>query len=536
MFKNYFFLKRCAIELNQVLKKEIILEAYTQERDKLYLLIGNDNLPNRHVVISTNPIIPYVFIKDNHFRAKINTINFFNEYLPAEIKQIDIATNDRIIRITLNSSNIYFIVRGNQTNILLVDNESKVSVFKKSKKNNPIDLRNEVMSLKFTDSFRDNRKDYNSNNLTLPHISKEVLSEIEVRIKSGNKNDFQDIQTEVIHAILKNKIAIFYNNDMHQPMMCPSSFLTYTIPKSTELFNSYNNSLGMYLSIKFRNESISKLKAEIEKYLFRELEKLSSKLNELKKRIDAGSKEGLYKYFGNLLLSNRPLIKKGMKEICLCVQDSKEEIIINLDPKLSPQKNIDVYFDKSRNEKINIRQSHNLYEKIENKYKYLLKIKDEYDNSTELESFSDIKKKLKLNSILKPIKLVEEKIKYRHFLLEGKYNVYVGKDNVNNDLLTTKFAKQNDYWFHARGVSGSHVVLRVNNQKENIPKNILKNVASIAAFYSKSKTSSLSPVSYTFRKYVHKKKGLEPGKVILSKENVVIVKPEIPKNCELLDE
>src|SRR4030042_5295324 len=111
MFKNYFFLKRCAIELNQVLKKEIILEAYTQERDKLYLLIGNDNLPNRHVVISTNPIIPYVFIKDNHFRAKINTINFFNEYLPAEIKQIDIATNDRIIRITLNSSNIYFIVR-----------------------------------------------------------------------------------------------------------------------------------------------------------------------------------------------------------------------------------------------------------------------------------------------------------------------------------------------------------------------------------------------------------------------------------------
>jgi predicted ribosome quality control (RQC) complex YloA/Tae2 family protein len=126
---------------------------------------------------------------------------------------------------------------------------------------------------------------------------------------------------------------------------------------------------------------------------------------------------------------------------------------------------------------------------------------------------------------------------YRHFIIEGKYNVYVGKDSKNNDTLTTQFAKQNDFWFHARSVSGSHVVLRVENTKESIPKNILQKVASLTAYYSKSKTSKLAPVSYTLKKYVTKNKNHDPGQVSLSKENVLLVRPEIPKDCEMvLDE
>ncbi len=113
--------------------------------------------------------------------------------------------------------------------------------------------------------------------------------------------------------------------------------------------------------------------------------------------------------------------------------------------------------------------------------------------------------------------------------------MFVGKDSKNNDLLTTKFAKQNDFWFHARAASGSHAVLRVENTKEAIPKNILKKAASVAAFYSKSKTSKLAPVSYTFKKYVVKKKDLNPGQVILLKEDVLLVTPEIPAGCEMVE-
>jgi len=126
----------------------------------------------------------------------------------------------------------------------------------------------------------------------------------------------------------------------------------------------------------------------------------------------------------------------------------------------------------------------------------------------------------------------KDKLMFRHFMIENKYHIFVGKDGRNNDLLTTKFAKQNDFWFHARSVSGSHVVLRVENTKEVIPKNILMKTASVAAFYSKAKTSKLVPVTYTLKKYVNKNARHEVGQVTVTKENVLLVKPEIPKDCE----
>ncbi|PKL87114.1 MAG: hypothetical protein CVV23_17000, partial [Ignavibacteriae bacterium HGW-Ignavibacteriae-2] len=133
-------------------------------------------------------------------------------------------------------------------------------------------------------------------------------------------------------------------------------------------------------------------------------------------------------------------------------------------------------------------------------------------------------------------KKVEDKISYREYVLDNKYRVFVGRDSKSNDLLTVKYAKQNDYWFHARGLPGSHVVLRVDNPKEGIPKNILNNVASIAAFYSKAKTAKIAPVAYTLRKFVRKNKNMNPGQVLLSKESVLLVKPEIPNNAVEIEE
>jgi predicted ribosome quality control (RQC) complex YloA/Tae2 family protein len=146
-----------------------------------------------------------------------------------------------------------------------------------------------------------------------------------------------------------------------------------------------------------------------------------------------------------------------------------------------------------------------------------------------------------MDGLIKRMKLITEQKEggesnlqdsFRHFIIEGKYHLFVGKDNKNNDLLTTRFAKQNDYWFHARSVPGSHVVLRVDNLKENPPKNILKAAASVAAFYSKAKTASLASVSYTQKKYVRKNKNMSLGEVALIKEEVLLVKPEIPSNTE----
>lgn len=118
---------------------------------------------------------------------------------------------------------------------------------------------------------------------------------------------------------------------------------------------------------------------------------------------------------------------------------------------------------------------------------------------------------------------------YRTFELEEGYVLYVGKNSANNDQLTMRFAKQNDYWFHVRGQSGSHCVLRAPQSKVGkIPKRILEQAAAIAAYYSSARNASWTPVVYTLRKYVRKPKGAAVGAVTLDREEVVMVKPALP--------
>jgi predicted ribosome quality control (RQC) complex YloA/Tae2 family protein len=217
--------------------------------------------------------------------------------------------------------------------------------------------------------------------------------------------------------------------------------------------------------------------------------------------------------------------------------DPDKEYKVKLNPKLLPNKNVDFYFDKAKAEKINYKKSIELLEVAKKDFERLKSIEHRAATIEDIKELRDIFKELKIKMPSDKKEKEDISAKFKHYVIEGKYNVYVGKDSKNNDLLTTRFAKQNDYWFHARSVSGSHVVLRVENTKEAVPKNILKKTASLAAYHSKAKTAGVVPVAYTFKKYVIKKKAMPVGTVHLLKENVLLVKPEIPNECEyIMDE
>jgi predicted ribosome quality control (RQC) complex YloA/Tae2 family protein len=117
--------------------------------------------------------------------------------------------------------------------------------------------------------------------------------------------------------------------------------------------------------------------------------------------------------------------------------------------------------------------------------------------------------------------------RFRVFVLDDDHTLYVGKNAANNDELTMRFAKQNDWWFHARGSAGSHAVLR-GVSEPRIPKQILEKAAGITAYYSQARNASWVNVVYTQRKYVRKPKGANVGAVVLEREQTVMVKPWIP--------
>lgn len=115
---------------------------------------------------------------------------------------------------------------------------------------------------------------------------------------------------------------------------------------------------------------------------------------------------------------------------------------------------------------------------------------------------------------------------YEHTLPNG-WLVLAGRTDADNDRLSLRIARANDWWFHIRGMPGSHVVLQVPDGEE-ADRAILKQAAAVAAYYSKARAGGVVPVSATQAKYVSKPRGAKPGTVEIRKEIVLKVRPGLP--------
>jgi predicted ribosome quality control (RQC) complex YloA/Tae2 family protein len=123
----------------------------------------------------------------------------------------------------------------------------------------------------------------------------------------------------------------------------------------------------------------------------------------------------------------------------------------------------------------------------------------------------------------------EELLPFRLFTVVGGFQVWAGKSGENNDLLSMRHTAKNDLWFHARGVGGSHVVLKIGTGKGEVSKQAIEQAAAIAAYYSKMRNSKLVPVAMSEGKYVRKPKGVPAGTVTLEREKTLFVEPALPK-------
>ena len=531
MFNNYFILNKLVTELNRELQGYKITRAFSFEKEKMTFILSNDS-DESTLEISVNPGFPFLILKRKISIPKRNLVDFFNALLPLNIISVEIADNDRIIRIQTDKSSLYFAIRGKFTNMYLIHGDSEIESFKKSDEKIKENFRQEVLKCRFISGFNnlkieDESIDQYSIRKKYPVIGKDIINEANLRLENAG-NLSKDILNGIIREIKENKPALFIDEDTGDVNLGIESFNVFPFTRKKifdRLIDAYNN----FLIEKFSRESIFDKKKIIEKHLERELNKISGKLNDVRAHLLRTSREEEYKKKADILLININKLSKGREKIELPdLYDENVSVTIKLDPKLSSKQNVDLYFEKARNEKIKIEKMKALFSELNIKFSELSKIKAEYLNAESAVNIDSIMKELKIKQEVQKKSEEDIKSKFRHYIIDGKYNVYVGKDSKSNDLLTMKFARQNDYWFHARSVSGSHVVLKNEYPKEGIPKNILKSAASIAAYHSKAKTSGMVPVSYTQKKYVTKKKGMDPGKVALLREDVLIVKPEIP--------
>ena len=124
-----------------------------------------------------------------------------------------------------------------------------------------------------------------------------------------------------------------------------------------------------------------------------------------------------------------------------------------------------------------------------------------------------------------PIPAMREPPRLHEYELDGGWTVLVGRTDQDNDRLSIKLARPNDWWFHVRGHPGSHVVLRVDDDEPT--KSVLEAAAAIAAWHSRLRDGGMVAVSATRARFVTKPKGAKPGTVQIKKEQVLKVRPSV---------
>ena len=259
------------------------------------------------------------------------------------------------------------------------------------------------------------------------------------------------------------------------------------------------------------------------------LERASKKYDLQEKQLQDADKKDIYRVYGDLLNTYGYSLKGGESSFTTeNFYDDNKEITIPLDKNKSAKENAKKYYDKYAKLSRTTKALSEEILKTKNDIEHLQSIQTALEVSSDDESLSQIRQELvdfgyiKKHSSAKKQKIASHPY---HYISSDGYDIYVGKNNYQNEELTFKVATGNDWWFHAKGIPGSHVILKSNNEEE-LPDRAYEEAAALAAFYSKEKDADKVEVDYIQKKNIKKVAGAAPGFVIYHSNWSMVATPK----------
>jgi len=274
------------------------------------------------------------------------------------------------------------------------------------------------------------------------------------------------------------------------------------------------------------NQRVSSLIKSMNTKIDRDRKKVDKQRNELLTAEDRDK----YKMYGELILANLNKTPENHKLTVLNYYDPEQkDIIIPLDPKLNLTQNGQKYFKRYNKLKKAEEELQKFIDSSLSEIQYLENILYSIESCETTDDLDDIYNELitegfmKRKSKLKKTK--EYKPEFMTFISSKEHEIIVGKNNLQNDMLTFKIGKREDYWFHAKNIPGSHVIIKTNGDELSDDEYV--EAARIAAFYSKGKNSGSVEVDYTRKSNIKKPPNSKPGFVIYDTNYSMLVEPDI---------
>lgn len=306
---------------------------------------------------------------------------------------------------------------------------------------------------------------------------------------------------------------------------------------SFEVINDIHELMDKYYLEKDKQERIKGRSVNLQKLVTTNIERCIKKENKLNDLLKKCEDKDDFKIKGALLTSYIYSIKKGDKTFTTVnfFSEDAEEITISLDENKTPSENVQSYYKKYNKLKKSEESAIDQLEKNDAELQYLYSVLTNIENCESYTEIDDIKEELISTGYVRKRKFngknskKSKESKPLHYISSDGIDIFVGKNNIQNDYLSLKFANKNFMWLHTKNIPGSHVIICSNN----IPDSTLVEGATLAAHYSKAKESSKVPVDYTLVKNLKKPNGANPGMVIYHTNYTIYVEPSEFNNLNI---
>ena len=360
-------------------------------------------------------------------------------------------------------------------------------------------------------------------------LSNELYYSITKEHSSPTRNEIYENLKNFTNNISENpSFTIFSDNEGYlKDYYCTHLSYSYANYKTTN-YDDPNILMDTFYSKKDKQDRLQNKSTDLQRLINTNIDRCNKKSNILKETLKECEKKDDYKIKGDLLTSYIYSIKKGDNECSLLnfYNENEEEYIkISLDKTKTPSENIQRYYKKYN--KLKASEEHAILEleKNNNEVEYLNSVLTNILNVESYDEIDEIKNELIETGYIRYKKKDKQKkakiSKPHHFTSSDNIDIYVGKNNIQNDYLSLKFANKNFLWLHAKDIPGSHVIVCA----FDVPDKTLEEAAIIAGFYSKGKNNNKLSVDYTKVKELKKPNGSKPGMVIYHKNNTIVINP-----------
>lgn len=541
MLNTYYTYRALAYDWNTLLEGETVSSIYSSRKKELTVELTSGS----GVVFGVRGSFRYFFRSERSGRPRRNVASLMTDACGARIRSVRVVERDRVVSVDLGGElELRYFLFGSRPNVVLMRGDEVIDAFKAAQRyvgkhsppSRPADRSDD--EVEFLSRAQRAATAVKAVTAGFPLFDRVLATEVlfrggvslgasvEEALESAGR--LYEKALDVERELEASRAGRIYVGKDGEPTLSLIE-LEHLAAGEMTAFHDVDSAVNACTRLVLRSMQYQKEIGPVRSAVDDRLQRVQRRLREATEHLGRPGRADELEHLGHLLMTAGRADEAGLDAIEIPDHFADcTPVRIVLDPSRSVMDNAQEYYDRARRSRLSRQSAQKRLDEARGELEILQRMSSELEQVVDIDALREFRKSH--NEFLVRTAGGSESAArpFRRYSLEGGYEVWVGRNARENEELTFGHARKFDIWMHARGVGGSHVVLRLPGRRSKPAASILEAAAGVAAYFSKARGSEFAPVMYTERKYVRKPRGADTGKVIVDRENVLIVRPKLP--------